>query len=103
MLFASAWLPHEIELPQIVQHNANGDVVILEVRNQVDQTVQVVFENNEDGDLTVHLRGWGNKPARLGNMDRTSFSATIPLEPDKTCEVCYGKLGECSCEETLND
>lgn len=97
MLFVKAYLPSEIDLPEAVQHNANGDQVILEVRNQLDQTCEIVFKNNEHGDLTICLRGWGNKPAKLGNMERTSFQATIPTEVPNTCDTCYGRLGDCSC------
>lgn len=80
MLRCFAWLPAELELPQAVQHNADGDRVIISVRNGMDQTVQVVVENNEIGEMVVRLRGWGNDPIKLGNWDRTSFQATIPLE-----------------------
>ena len=80
MLRCFAWLPAEQELPQAVQHNANGDRVIISVRNNMDQTVQVVFENSPTGEMVVRLRGWGNDPEKLGNWDKTNFSATIPLE-----------------------
>lgn len=92
-----AYLPSEVDLPEAVQHNANGDLVIIEVRNESDQTCQVVLKNNEQGDLTISLRGWGNKPAKLGNMERTSFSATILSEAPNTCDICYGDLGDCGC------
>lgn len=93
-----AWLPTELELPQAVQHNANGDVVIISVENYNGITCQVVFENDESGDMVVRLRGWGNKPAAVGNWDRTSFEATIPFQPPTNCEVCYSRLKEgCSC------
>ncbi len=98
-LFVKAYLPSEVDIPKAVQRNANGDQVIIEVRNQFDQTCQVVFKDNEQGDLTVSLRGWGNNPAKLGNMERTSFQATIPSETPNTCHLCYGRLGDCSCEE----
>ena len=84
MLFVKAYLPSEVELPEAVQHNANGDMVIIEVQNQSDQTCQVVFRDDDHGNLTISLRGWGNKPAKLGNMERTSFQATIPTEPPNT-------------------
>lgn len=88
----------EVELPEAVQHNANGDRVIIEVRNNMDETCQVVFENDEHGDLTVSLRGWGNKPAVLGNWNRTTFEATIPLEPPTSCGVCGTRLeNNCGC------
>lgn len=80
MLRCFAWLPIEQELPQAVQHNANGDRVIISVRNGFDQTVQVVFENNTNGEMVVSLRGWGNAPEKLGNWNKTNFSATIPFE-----------------------
>lgn len=99
-LFVTAYLPHEVDMPEAVQCNADGDRVIIEIRNESDQTCQVVFSNNEHGDLTVSLRGWGNKPAKLGNMERTSFQATIPTETPNTCDICYGKLGDCGCRQT---
>lgn len=80
MLRCYAWLPLKRELPQAVQHNANGDRVVISVHNHLDQTVQVVFENNEAGEMVIRLRGWGNDPIKLGNMDRTNFSAIIPFE-----------------------
>jgi hypothetical protein len=87
-----AWLPAELELPQAVQHNANGERVILSVENNMGTTCQVVFENDEHGDMVVRLRGWGNRPAAVGNMENTSFTATIPLQPTTSCEVCYRHL-----------
>ena len=80
MLRCFAWLPSEQELPQAVRHDADGDRVIISVRNGMDQQVQVVFENNPNGEMVVRLRGWGNDPMKLGNWDKTNFSATIPLE-----------------------
>ncbi len=73
-------MPGELELPQAVQHNANGDCVIIEVKNHLGQTVQVVFRNEPHGEMHVSLRGWGNEPMKLGNWNRTSFEATIPVE-----------------------
>ena len=81
MLRCFSWMPSKQELPQAVQHNANGDAVIISVHNQLDQTVQVVFRNNEHSELTVDLRGWGNEPLKIGNWNKTSFQATIPIEP----------------------
>lgn len=80
MLRCFSWMPGEQELPQAVQHTAIGDRVIISVRNNLDQTVQVVFSNNENGEMVVRLRGWGNAPEKLGNMNTTGFEATIPLE-----------------------
>lgn len=76
-----AWLPQQIELPQAVRHDADGDKVIISVVNNLGQTVQVVFENKSDtGEMMVRLRGWGNIPDKIGNWDKTNFSAIIPLE-----------------------
>ena len=96
-MFVKAYLPQAIELPQAVQHNANGDRVILEVKNYSGTTCQIVCENDLYGDMVVTLRGWGNEPMKVGNMDNTKFRATIPTEPATTCEICGTKLGECSC------
>ena len=98
-MFVKAYLPTEIELPQAVQHNANGDTVVLEIRNYSDQTVQLVVENDKYGDMRVRLRGWGNMPAKLGNWDRTSFEASIPTESPTHCEKCYCHLDTCTCKE----
>lgn len=87
-MFVKAYLPHPIELPEAVQHNADGDRVILEVQNRNGTTCQVVFENDNLGDMVVTLRGWGNKPMSVGNMENTNFRATIPMELQSTCEVC---------------
>lgn len=92
MLSCKAYMPSELDLPEAVQHNANGDRVILEVQNGKGETCQVTFRNNEDGDLVVILKGWGNKPRSIGNWDNTSFQATIPFEPVNTCEVCGTQL-----------
>ncbi len=90
----------EIELPQAVRRGADGDSVIISVQNLGGTTCQVVFENDEHGDMVVRLRGWGNNPLAVGNMENTSFTATIPLQQTTSCEVCYRHLepGEiCSC------
>jgi len=90
----------EIELPQAVRQGANGDSVIISVQNYAGTTCQVVFENDEHGDMVVRLRGWGNTPQAVGNMENTSFTATIPLQPTTSCEVCGRHLEpgeECSC------
>ena len=99
-MFVKPYLPHPEELPQAVQHNANGDRVILEVKNFCGITVQMVCENDYHGDMVVTLRGWGNEPRKLNNMNNTQFRATIPMEAQTACEKCGGGLepGEaCSC------
>lgn len=99
-MFVKAWLPHEVELPQAVQRNANGDRVIISVENYDGVTTQVVFENDDVGDMIVTLRGWGNMPQKVGNMDNTRFRATVQQEPQTNCEICgrHLKHGErCSC------
>lgn len=48
----------------------------MQIEMEDGRTVQVFF--NSDG--RVHVRGWGNKPITLGNLDRTSFVALIPYE-----------------------
>ena len=92
-----AWLPQEMELPEAVQHNADGDRVIISVENFCGITCQVVFENDYHGDMVVRLRGWGNLPASVGNMHNTCFTATIPMQTATTCEKCGAGIGKCSC------
>lgn len=97
-MFVRAYnMGHAVELPQAVQHTANGDSAVLEVCNYNGSTCQVRFENDESGDMVIRLRGWGNTPMAVGNMENTSFTATIPLQPATNCEVCGVRLGECNC------
>lgn len=65
---------------EVVTHGAAGAASVIEVQLADGRTVQLVVES----DGSVRVRGWGNKPALVGNMENTSFTATIPTqEPDR--------------------
>ncbi len=97
-MYINAYLPTKIELPQAVQHNADGDVGIIEFQAYNGVTLQVIVTPNSDGSLGVRLRGWGNKPMRLGNSNKFTLNATINPQEQDSCEVCGSRLGTCGCE-----
>jgi len=73
----------------VVLHNIlNSGNVVLEVELDDGRTVQLVVS----GDGEIHLRAWGNVPAKIGNMDRTGFSAVVPCEEQTTDPVTYERL-----------
>lgn len=61
---------------------------VLEVELEDGRTVQLVVSGNGD----VHLRAWGNVPAKIGNMNRTGFSARVEFEEQTTDPVTYERL-----------
>ena len=75
-----------ISLPEAL---GNPGSAVLEVELEDGRTVQLVVSGEGD----VHLRAWGNVPAKIGNMDRTSFSAHVQFEEQNTDPVTYERLG----------
>ena len=73
---------------------ANPGSAILEVELGDHRTVQLVVR--EDG--TVSLRGWGNKPMKMGNSTQMEFSAVLQKQGPVFCEGCFNPLERCECE-----
>lgn len=83
---------HVHDIP--VNTHANGANAVIEVELNDGRTVQLYI--NEEGDFCI--RGWGNVPAKIGNMNRITLACHIEHEPQTTCSICYGRLGGCTCE-----
>jgi hypothetical protein len=72
----------------------NPGSTILEVELDDGRTVQLCV----DVEGHIHLRAWGNIPAKVGNSTQASFDCQLNLEEQTSCPTCYGRLGECNCD-----
>jgi len=63
-------------------------------------TLQGSVGTDRFGDMEIEMRGWGNVPARVGNDTNFYLQTTIGAQVATTCETCYSRLGECSCDDT---
>ena len=61
---------------------------LIEMQAADGRTLQVVFD--EEG--RVHIRGWGNIPGKVGNMDRFSVHGSVAFEEPDTCDICFNRL-----------
>lgn len=52
------------------------------------RTLQVVF--HEEG--RIYIRGWGNIPGKVGNMNKFGAHGSIAFEEPDTCDICYNQL-----------
>lgn len=75
-----------------VNRHAAGANVVLEVELADGRTVQLCV--NHTGD--IHVRGWGNVPQSVGNMNQVEFSCKLVWEEQTTCRMCGYNLGDCS-------
>lgn len=97
----TSYLPSPVELPQAVQHNANGDRAVLRVQSDNNITIQLEAYQNDNGDMEIALRGWGNKPGRVGNWNTLTLVTKLNPQPANTCEICYNLLEECQCTSSI--
>jgi hypothetical protein len=58
------------------KHYSPEHSAIIEVELEDGRTVQLTVTTNGE----VYFRGWGNIPARLGNIARFAFNCEIPVE-----------------------
>ncbi len=66
----------------------NPGSAVLEVELEDGRTVQLAVS----GDGEIFLRAWGNMPQKLGNMNRTGFSAHVEFEEQTHDPVTYERL-----------
>lgn len=60
---------------------------IIELEAPDGRTVQLCFRENGE----IDLRGWGNIPISVGNMDCVGFHCKLEYEESDTCVICYNK------------
>jgi hypothetical protein len=81
--------------------STNPYSAVLEAELSDGRTVQMsVYENGD-----IHVRGWGNIPAKVGNQNAVSLTCKLQLEAQTTCPVCFQTYhpGVICCETDQSD
>ncbi len=84
---------------KLLEHTGNLGGATVQINLEDDRTVQI--DVREDG--TVFLRGWGNTPDRLGNVNKMEFHGKLEKEEPNTCIRCWKRFDYCKCAVDSRD